>query len=151
MCIDICVEMEKRLKKWGLKGFVILCVSVFSVYEIQEIVLVNLEEYGPPQQPAVSSTSKYVISSQQKKFLSQNLTQENNEEELELSKKSQVWITMSLCWSANAQIYDKQKFPYRHAALLSSQLWMKMTPAKIIMQIGKRKMPFFKINSCCFN
>ena len=47
-----------------------------------------------------------------------------------------VWITMSLCWSANAQIFDKQKFPYRHAALLSSQLWMKMTPAKIIMQIG---------------
>ena len=136
--------MEKRLKKWGLKGFVILCVSVFCVYEIQEIVLVNLEEYGPPQQPAVSSTSKYVISSQQKNFLSQNLTQENNEEELELSKKSQVWITMSLCWSANAQIFDKQKFPYRHAALLSSQLWMKMTPAKIIMQIGKRKMPFFQ-------
>ena len=131
--------MEKRLKKWGLKGFVILCVSVFCVYEIQEIILVNLEEYGPPQQPAaVSSTSKSVISSQQKKFLSQNLTHENNEEELELSKKSQVWITMSLCWSANAQIYDKQKFPYRHAALLSSQLWMKMTPAKIIMQIGKK-------------
>merc|ERR1712223_1507771 len=127
--------MEKRLKKWGLKGFVILCVSVFCVYEIQEIVWVNLEEYGPPQQPAVSSTSKSVISSQQKNFLSQNLTQENNEEELELSKKSQVWITMSLCWSANAQIYDKQKFPYRHAALLSSQLWMRMTPAKIIMQI----------------
>ena len=126
-CVDICVEMEKRLKKWGLKGFVILCVSVFCVYEIQEIILVNLEEYGPPQQPAVSSTSKSVI---------QNLTQENNVEELELSKQSQVWITMSLCWSANAQIYDKQKFPYRHAALLSSQLWMKMTPAKIIMQIG---------------
>ena len=121
--------MEKRLKKWGLKGFVILCVSVFCVYEIQEIILVNLEEYGPPQQPAVSSTSKSVI---------QNLTQENNVEELELSKQSQVWITMSLCWSANAQIYDKQKFPYRHAALLSSQLWMKMTPAKIIMQIGKK-------------
>ena len=142
MCVDICVEMEKRLKKWGLKGFVILCASVFCVYEIQEIILVNLEEYGPPQQPAVSSTSKSVI---------QNLTHENNVEELELSKQSQVWITMSLCWSANAQIYDKQKFPYRHAALLSSQLWMKMTPAKIIMQIGKKKMPFFQINSCCFN
>ena len=59
-----------------------------------------------------------------------------------LEVQSQVWITMSLCWSANAQIYGKQKFPYQHAALLSSQLWIKFTPAKVILQIGKK--PVFK-------
>ena len=42
---------------------------------------------------------------------------------------------MSLCWSANAQVYGKEKFPYKDAAPLSSQLWMKITPAKVIMQI----------------
>ena len=46
-----------------------------------------------------------------------------------------VWITMSLCWSANAQVYGKENFPYKDAAPLSSQLWMKITPAKAIMQI----------------
>jgi len=42
---------------------------------------------------------------------------------------------MSLCWSANAQVYGKENFPYKDAAPLSSQLWMKITPAKVIMQI----------------
>ena len=132
--------MEKRLKKWGFKGFVILCVCVFCVFQIQEIILVKLEEYGPQQ---VVSTSKSVISLPQSltKDISPNPNQQNVEEVTE-SEKSQIWITMSLCWSANAQIYGKQKFPYQHAALLSSQLWIKFTPAKVILQIGKK--PVFK-------
>ena len=42
---------------------------------------------------------------------------------------------MGLCWSANAQVHGKEKFPYKDAAPLSSQLWMKITPAKVILQI----------------
>ena len=47
----------------------------------------------------------------------------------------QTWITMGLCWSANAQVLGKEKFPYKEAVPMSSQLWMKITPAKVIVQI----------------
>ena len=49
--------------------------------------------------------------------------------------ESQTYITMGLCWSENAQIYKKENFPYRKAALLSVQLWRKFTPTKVILQI----------------
>ena len=42
---------------------------------------------------------------------------------------------MGLCWSENAQLHGKENFPYKKAAPLSSQLWMKFTPAKVILQI----------------
>ena len=42
---------------------------------------------------------------------------------------------MALCWSANAQVHGKENFPYKDAAPLSSRLWMKLTPAKVILQI----------------
>ena len=48
---------------------------------------------------------------------------------------SKTWITMALCWSANAQVHHKDKFPYKESAPLSSQLWMKFSPAKVILQI----------------
>ena len=46
-----------------------------------------------------------------------------------------VWITMSVCWSSNAKVHGKQNFPYKKAVLFSSQLWMKFTPAKVILQV----------------
>jgi len=48
---------------------------------------------------------------------------------------STTWITMALCWSGNVQILGKNKFPYREAVPLSTQLWHKFTPAKVIVQI----------------
>merc|ERR1712223_276933 len=53
----------------------------------------------------------------------------------ENSEGPRTWITMGLCWSANAQVHGKENFPYKDAAPLSTQLWMKLTPAKVIMQI----------------
>ena len=47
----------------------------------------------------------------------------------------QVWVSMGLCWSANAKYHKKGKFPYRQAAIFSSQLWFQKTTVKIIMQI----------------
>ena len=44
---------------------------------------------------------------------------------------STTWITMALCWSGNVQILGKNKFPYREAVPLSTQLWHKFTPAKV--------------------
>ena len=44
-----------------------------------------------------------------------------------------TWITMGLCWSGNAQILGKNKFPYKEAVPLSIQLWNKFTPAKVLL------------------
>lgn len=52
-----------------------------------------------------------------------------------VSKADKIWITMAVCWSANTKFHGKENFPYTKAALLSSQLWMTMTPAKVVMQI----------------
>ena len=46
---------------------------------------------------------------------------------------SVTWITMGLCWSGNAQILGKNKFPYVEAVPLSIQLWNKFTPAKVLL------------------
>ena len=46
---------------------------------------------------------------------------------------SVTWITMGLCWSGNAQILGKNKFPYKEAVPLSIQLWNKFTPAKVLL------------------
>ena len=38
-----------------------------------------------------------------------------NQEEIkqqEISLKATIWVSMSLCWSENAQIYGKAAFPY---------------------------------------
>ena len=51
-----------------------------------------------------------------------------------LVKKSSVpsiWVSMSLCWSGNAQIHKKSKFPYRLAAQLSTSLWRKVTEGEV--------------------
>ena len=46
-----------------------------------------------------------------------------------------TWITMGLCWSGNAQILGKNKFPYKEAVPLSIQLWNKFTPAKVLTSL----------------
>jgi hypothetical protein len=48
---------------------------------------------------------------------------------------TRLWVTMGLCWSSNTKFHGKGSFPYRDAAPLSSQLWMSLTPATVILQI----------------
>ena len=43
----------------------------------------------------------------------------------------QTWVSMSLCWAENAQIYGKHNFPYDHAAELSSKLWRNITDGEV--------------------
>lgn len=64
-----------------------------------------------------------------------NQSNEPKEIHYENSEGPQTWITMALCWSANAQVHGKENFPYKDATPLSTQLWMKLTPAKVILQI----------------
>ena len=42
---------------------------------------------------------------------------------------------MGLCWSSNAQIHDKENYPYKYAATGSTQLWKNLTSANVILQI----------------
>jgi len=58
-----------------------------------------------------------------------------NDNDTRDSIPSNTWITMGLCWSGNAQILGKNKFPYKESVPLSTQLWHKFTPAKVIVQI----------------
>ena len=65
---------------------------------------------------------------------------EKNEEPIEKSvetfeESSKTWITMSLCWSENAQVHGKWRFPYKKALPFSTALWLKFAPVKVIVQI----------------
>ena len=53
----------------------------------------------------------------------------------QLDKRDRIWITMALCWSKNTEYHGKGNFPYADAAPLSAQLWMRLTPAKAILQV----------------
>eukprot|EP00095_Tigriopus_kingsejongensis_P006885 maker-scaffold125_size330479-snap-gene-0.11 protein:Tk06885 transcript:maker-scaffold125_size330479-snap-gene-0.11-mRNA-1 annotation:"hypothetical protein" len=50
-------------------------------------------------------------------------------------KKTNIWVTMALCWSGNTQYHGKSKFPYREALPLSTQLWRNLTTARVVVQI----------------
>jgi len=63
--------------------------------------------------------------------------QEENEvkEEPSSDEAFKMWITMAVCWSSNTKYHDKNKFPYTKALPMSTQLWMKFTPATVIAQV----------------
>lgn len=42
---------------------------------------------------------------------------------------------MSICWSENTKFHGKTRFPYRQAALLSSELWTLISHHAVILQI----------------
>ena len=122
--------MERR-QQWGLKTFLILCVCVFCVYEIQDVALENMDKYqhqiSPAPKPILSVMDIHSLSDQGAHHDVSHITDDIHQEQ----RAAQVWITMALCWSANAQVHGKENFPYKDAAPLSSQLWMNITPAKV--------------------
>ena len=63
------------------------------------------------------------------------LSAEPDDADTNNNTQSHTYITMGLCWSENAQIHHKENFPYKKAAPFSAQLWMKFTPATVILQI----------------
>ena len=123
--------MERRQQQWGLKTFLILCVCVFCVYEIQDVALENMDKYqhqiSPAPKPILSVMDIHSLSDQGAHHDVSHITDDIHQEQ----RAAQVWITMALCWSANAQVHGKENFPYKDAAPLSSQLWMNITPAKV--------------------
>ena len=103
------LSMDIGRSCWGWKILLITCFCVFCVYQFQDFGL-NYNSVIPESNVSVGN---------------ENLTNDHQ----------QTWITMALCWSSNAQVHGKENFPYKGAAPFSTQLWMKFTPAKVIMQI----------------
>jgi len=127
--------MEKS-RLLGCKSLTLLTVCIFFVsyqYFIVEDTISVLDynaariNITPPHihQDSPTSTSN-------KSFIANALSQPQDTTE---KPESQTYITMGLCWSENAQVHHKENFPYKEAAPLSAQLWMKFTPAKVILQI----------------
>ncbi len=68
-------------------------------------------------------------------FQAEESASTNGSESGDIPKPGRLWVTMGLCWSSNTKFHGKQRFPYKDAAPLSAQLWMKLTPATVILQI----------------
>ena len=110
----------------------LLCGCVFIIFEIQSTIFDHSNlEYSLPPPAAYHGFEK---NGNPPKFVNSTLNEKTDKkyfwhvkgQKYEVPK---IWITMGLCWSGNAQVYGKQNFPYRGAAPLSSQLWMKISPA----------------------
>ena len=116
----------------------LLCGCVFIIFEIQSTIFdQSSSDYSLPPPAAYYENKNYVpneiVSSTTVKDIDKKYFWRVKGHEYEVPR---IWITMGLCWSSNAQVYGKQNFPYRGAAPLSAQLWMKISPAiKVILHI----------------
>ena len=116
----------------------LLCGCVFIIFEIQSTIFDNSHsEYSLPP-PAAYKISKNGLLQK----LIQPIPNATKEKKYVWHVKGRdyviprIWITMGLCWSGNAQVYGKEKFPYKGAAPLSAQLWMKLSPSiKVILHV----------------
>ena len=116
--LHLVMTIQTKLKKlstdigrscWGWKILIITCLCLFCVYQVQD--------FGSSYSSAIPES---------------NVSVETKDV---FNAHQRTWITMALCWSSNAQVHGKENFPYKGAAPFSTQLWMKFTPAKVIMQI----------------
>ena len=112
----------ENVRIWGFKSLLILCICVFCVYEIQEVALNNMDKYSQmaPPRPAMSLLQLHSLANHEEHHQIVDVNDGSPESRT-------TWITMGLCWSANAQVHGKENFPYKDAAPLSSQLWMKVS------------------------
>ena len=119
---------------WNLRTLLfntihLLCGFVFIIFAIQST---RFEKSSPgvfkrsPPRPYILETEL---------LPQQHPTNESSSIDGRNTKIPQIWITMGLCWSTNTQYYGKENFPYKESALLSAQLWMHLTPVKVILQV----------------
>ena len=107
----------------------LLCGCVFIIFVSQSTRFDKSSEFSlPPPAPYISNEIEtYPLPH----------TEVSNEKENSkknywlLGKKSveipKIWITMGLCWSSNTKYWGKENFPYKEAAPLSAQLWMRLS------------------------
>ena len=108
-----------------LLAFYFLAISCYILVVVQ-----NNHTRILPQSDTFHENVPESIPQNVPQILPQNLTQIVPQN---YTVPSVTWITMGLCWSGNAQILGKNKFPYKEALPLSIQLWNKFTPAKVLL------------------
>ena len=59
----------------------------------------------------------------------------NSIKTLEATVVPAIWVSMSLCWSKNADIHKKSKFPYILASQLSARLWRNVTDGEVNVRL----------------
>ena len=116
----------------------LLCGCVFIIFEIQSTIFEKTIEYNLP--PPAAYTSNEIQSHPLPHYQSLNKTKSDKAKYWHVRGKNyeipQIWISMGLCWSNNAQYYGKEHFPYREAAPLSAQLWMRLSPSiKVVLYV----------------
>ena len=67
-------------------------------------------------------------------YHSENRTNEVSPHSI-LAVPQNVWVSMALCWGTKVNIVQKSNFPYELAGKLSTKLWHKLTPVKVLFQI----------------
>ena len=110
-----------------LLTFYFLAVSCYILMVVQ-----NSRTRILPQSGTVPQNVPQIVPQNLPQIVPQNLPQIVPQND---TVPSITWITMGLCWSGNAQILGKNKFPYKEAVPLSIQLWNKFTPAKVLTSL----------------
>jgi len=107
-------------------GLCLLCLCSLALYQVEDGFLGQPAHLPRPPTPILNFDSQGIV--QEEGNVIKNGKYRND---------SHIWVTMALCWSSNTKYHDKGGFPYRQAALFSSQLWKKWTPATVIMQVRR--------------
>ena len=122
--------MVSNIRTFLFNTLCLVCGCVFIIFEIQSAFFDrSAEEFSPPP-PA-----PYTLDVDDLPQTPYKPIGKISEPVEKTSNLPQIWITMGLCWSSNTQYWGKEHFPYKESAPLSSQLWMRLTPAKVILQV----------------
>ena len=130
--------MANTIRTYLFNTVLLICGCVFIIFEIQSTIFDKTSEFSIP--PPVPYTLNEI---EVDTLLPHQALHENkidNSATWHVGGKEykipQIWITMGLCWSTNTKFHGKQNFPYKEAAPLSAQLWMRLSPAiKVILQV----------------
>jgi hypothetical protein len=130
--------MANTIRPYLFNTVCLICGCVFIIFEIQSTIFDKKSEFSLP--PPVPYTSNEI---QANNVILQQSFHENKTDRVNTwhvggkeYKIPQIWITMGLCWSTNTKYHGKQNFPYKEAAPLSAQLWMRLSSSiKVILQV----------------
>ena len=115
-----------------LLTFYFLAISCYILMVVQNNRTRILPQSGSTVSENIPQNVPQIVPQNLPQIVPQNLPQIVPQND---TVPSVTWITMGLCWSGNAQILGKNKFPYKEAVPLSIQLWNKFTPAKVLLYI----------------
>ena len=130
----------------------LLLFCVFAVYRIQdatpgqeEAIILRRPPIMPSFRISVTEDESQEIPNEEGEEIGNDLAMPRVPNATEATRSSAagnssfsspgLWVTMGLCWSSNTEYHDKKNFPYREAAPLSIQLWMRFARARVILQI----------------